>query len=249
MIVTHVGPQGGGRIDEHTEKGWFGRLDARAKIAGVFAFVVTTALLTDIALVAISLAGALLLAAASRVPPRRLLKMYLVSLPFILAASVSVFLFGGTTRALGMCARTSACVLSLLVLAIGTETFDLFSGLRRMMVPSVITTLLMLTQRYILVLSDELSKMTVARRARGFRGGKSLLDRYGFKVIAFTAGMILVRSLRRADAIYEGLKGKGFSKDMRPWRDTRFAVAETLFVTVLLASSCLLVLAQAGVIQ
>jgi cobalt/nickel transport system permease protein len=235
MIVAHINLNKSMRIDEHAGEGWF-------------AFVVATALLTNTMLVLVALAAALALAAASMVPPKHLAKMYLVSLPFILAASVSVFLFGGWIRGIGMWARTSACVLSLLVLASGTEAFALFYGLRRLRVPSIITTLLMLTQRYIIVLSDELSRMTTARRARGFRGGRNLFDRYGFKIIAFTAGMVLVRSMRRADDIYEGLKGKGFTKDMKPWRSTRFAAAEASFVAVLLFTSCTLLLVQSGVI-
>ena len=248
MIAAHVGYHRSIRIDEHAGDNWFGRLDARAKLIGVFSLVVVSAILTRFELVFISLALALTLAAVSVIPPVHLAKMYLVALPLILAASVSVFLFGGWERGVEMWARTTACVFSLLVLSAGTESFALFSGLRRLRVPSVITTLLMLTQRYILVLSEELSRMTTARRARGFRGGRSLLDRYGLKVIAFTAGMVLVRSLRRADNIYEGLKGKGFSKDMRPWRSSSFAIAEVLFVTVLLFAAGALLLVQSGVI-
>jgi cobalt/nickel transport system permease protein len=235
-------------MDERTHDGWFARLDARAKLVGVLCFVVVTAVLTRYELVFLSLIVAVALAAASAVSPVRLAKMYIVAMPLILAASLSVFLFGGWVRGITMWARTSSCVVSLLVVSLGTDSFDLFSGLRRLRVPWIITTLLMLTQRYIILLSSELSRMTVARKARGFQGARNLLDRYGLRVIAFTAGMVLVRSLRRADNIYEGLKGKGFSKDMRPWRNPRFATAEAAFTTGMVAMAAALLMAQIGVV-
>jgi cobalt/nickel transport system permease protein len=174
--------------------------------------------------------------------------MYMAAVPFILFASVSVFLFSGWVRGIEMWMRTSACVLPLLVLATGTETFDLFAGLRRLRVPAVITTLLMLTQRYILLLSEELSRMTTARRARGFKGARNLMDRYGLRVLAFTAGMVLVRSFQRADDIYEGLKCKGFDKEMMPWRKSRIAVNDVLLATALVAIAAGLLTAQLGVV-
>ena len=248
MTFAHVGHIRTAHIDERVSEGWFGRLDARAKLVGVFCFVVVTAILTRLELVFLSLAIALVLAAVSSVSVTRLARMYLVAVPLILAASVSVFLFGGLERGITMWARTSSCVLALLLLSAGTDSFDLFSGLRRLHVPSMITTLLMLTQRYILLLSEELSRMTTARKARGFRGARSLLDRNGLKVIAFTAGMVLVRSLRRADNIYEGLKGKGFTRDMRTWKNPRFAFAETVFVVAMLLAATSLLTIQVGLV-
>jgi cobalt/nickel transport system permease protein len=136
----------------------------------------------------------------------------------------------------------------LLVLAAGTDTFDLFAGLRRLHVPAIMTTLLMLTQRYILLFSEELSRMSIARRARGFSGARNLLDRYGLRVISFTAGMVLVRSFDRADDVYEGLKCKGFSSEMTPWRRSRATVKDMLLVLGLVAVAGALLTAQVGVI-
>jgi cobalt/nickel transport system permease protein len=139
-------------------------------------------------------------------------------------------------------------VLPLLVLAAGTETFDLFAGLRRLHVPAVVTTLLMLTQRYILLLSEELTRMSIARKARGFRGARNLMDRYGLKVLAFTAGMVLVRSLDRADDIYEGLKCKGFSQEMTPWKRSHVALKDVLLALCLVSAAGVLLTLQLGVV-
>ena len=248
MTTAHFGGHGRTHLSEYAGDVWFGKLDARAKLVGIFVFVIVSAVLTDFGLVLVSLAVALTLVLASRLPIFYLGRMYLTALPFILFASVSVFLFGGWERGIEMWARTSACVLPLLVLAAGTETFDLFAGLRRLHVPAVITTLLMLTQRYILLLSEELSRMSIARKARGFRGARNLLDRYGLKVLAFTAGMVLVRSFDRADDIYEGLKCKGFGQEMTPWRRSQVALKDVLLASGLAAVAGALLTVQLGVI-
>jgi cobalt/nickel transport system permease protein len=98
----------------------------------------------------------------------------------------------------------------------------------------------MLTHRYVFVLSEELSRMKVARKARGFSGGRSLLDRGAFRVLANTAGMLLVRAGDRADRIFEALKARGFSGEMDAWRTTRIALADVAFLAALWAFASLM---------
>jgi len=223
-------------------------MDPRAKLVGVLLFVVVAAVLTSTALILVSLGIATAFAAISRVPPIKLARSYLTTFPFIMVASASVFLFGGFEKGLNMLIRVSACVLGLLVLAVGTDIFDLFSGLRRLKLPAIFTALLMLTYRYLLLIVDEYERMKVARRARGFAGGRSLLDWYGFKVLSQTAGMVLVRSSSRADRIYEGLKARAFKEDMASWRHSVMALTDAAFITAFVAASALLLAFQMGAI-
>lgn len=251
MIVAHVRghhtrPE---ELDEHARASWLGKLDARAKILGVLVFVTATALLTRTDLIVASLLLAVSFAAMSWVPYRHIVRMYLGALPFILMASVSVFLFSGLERGFDMWARTSACVLALLVLASGTETFDLFSGLRRLRVPKLVSTLLMLTYKYILILGDELERMKTARRARGFMGGRGILDRRGLRVISYTAGMVFVRASARAENGYEGLRARGFRSDMKAMRASRLKAGDFAFMAWFACLSSLLVMLQLGVPQ
>lgn len=244
-VESHGRAKPNGQLHTRVRDSWFRSIDSRAKLVGVLSFVTVSAVLTDFVLIAVSLMTALSFAIASRVRPMALIKAYLVALPFIALASISVFLFVGLEQGVNMLARTSACVIPLIVLVSGTETFDLFAGLRRLKVPAVITTLLMLTHRYILVLSDELARMKIARRARGFRGGRNLLDRYGLNVVSNTAGMVLVRASARADRIYEALKAKGFNKDMSAWRTSRMDVRGAAMLVFFLVISAILVTFQA----
>ena len=250
MIHGHLGDQGKDTVQVSANKreSWFNRTDSRAKLVGILVFVIVSATLTDATLIASSLAVALAFAAVSGVRATPLIKSYLVALPFIVLASVSVFLYVSFESGVNMWARTSACVIPLLVLVSGTETFDLFAGLRRLRVPAVITTLLMLTHRYILVLSGELSRMKIARKARGFHGGKSLFDKYGLGVLSNTAGMVLVRSSLRADRIYEGLKARGFDGEMLAWRRSRIDSRAAAMMACFLVIATVLFLFQFKVI-
>lgn len=249
MTIAHV--RGHHILDYSSERGessWFWRLDSRVKIICMFGLVVVASLITRAEIVLAALLVSILLAAFSGVFPRRLAVAYAAAFPFMAFASVSVFLFSGWENGLTMLARTSSCVIFLLTLAIGTETFDLFSGLRQLRVPGLITTLLMLTFRFILLLSEELERMKVSRRARGFTGGRNLLDWNAMKVISFTAGMVLVRASTRGDRIYEGLKCKAFNGDMKPWRAVPVGVADCAFLIATACIAGLLAAAQYGVL-
>ena len=249
MIVAHVSVgRSIHRLDEHARQTWFGSLDPRATPLGVLAFVMVTALLTRTTLLLASAAIAIVFAASSRVPVSHLSRAYVAALPFILMASVSVFVFGGVERGLNMWMRVSSCTLALLTLVAGTETFNLFSGLRRLRVPAVITTLLMLTYRYLILIADEYERMKTARKARGFDGGRHLLDRKGMSVLSFTAGMVLVKSSARAELVYEGLKARGFKEDMSMWKRSTIARIDASFLAMFFAASALLLALQIEVV-
>ena len=225
---------------------WFDSVDARAKLLGVFVFVIASALLTDQRLILAALGIAISLAAVSRIRPRTLMRSYALALPFVLAASISMLFASGVSNSIAMFLRTSACIIPLLLLANGTDSFDLFRGLRRLRVPALVTSLLMLTHRFILLFSDELGRMKTARRARGFGGARSLLDRYGMSVLANTAGMVLVRADERANRVYEGMKAKGFRGDAIPEGTSRIRTLDIAFAICLTAAGAFLAISQLG---
>jgi cobalt/nickel transport system permease protein len=250
MLVAHVR---GHRVrseelDEYAKGTWLHGLDSRAKLAGVVAFVVATALLTDPMLLLASLGLSVAFAAMSQVPALHLAKAYVGALPFILIAALSVFLVSGYPRALEMLMRTSSCVLALLVLASATDTYDLFAGLRRLKVPAMITTLLMLTYKFILVLGEESARMTVARKARGFSGGRSLLDMRAMKTLGYSAGMTFVRSSGRAGSTYEALKSRGFDGEFRFRAPKGVGAPEAAFIAWFAVTAAVLIVFQVGVL-
>lgn len=227
-------------------QGWFHSVDIRTKLVAIALFVVVSALLTDVRLIGASLTIGLAMAALSGTRPRTLLKAYAITLPLIFASSASVLILTGVWNGLAMFMRTSSCIIPLLVLVNGTDSFSLFGGLRGLGVPAVFTTLLMLTHRFVLLIGSELSRMKIARRARGFRGGRSLLDRYGLSVLSNTAGMTLVRADGRAERIFEGMKARGFRGVALPSLPTRPNPLDFVFAGLIVSSALALALFQIG---
>lgn len=226
--------------------GWFHSLDARAKIVGVLSLTIATALLTDPLLILGSFAFAIALACVSGANPRLLMKSYALSMPVVAAASLSMLLLSGPGPALAMLARTSACIVPLLVLAAGTESFDLFRGLRNLKVPAIMTTLIMLTHRFVLLFVEELDRMRTARRARGFMGGRNLLDRYGLHILSSTAGMMLVRADLRAGRVYDGMRSRGFQRDLIRGTARRIGLLDFAFASGFASFAAILATCQFG---
>ncbi len=96
-----------------------------------------------------------------------------------------------------------------------TPFFDTLRALRWFKVPPLICNLVMFTYRFIFVLLDEMGRMRLARKSRGFTGGRSLLDKEAFKTISYTIGMVFVRSNVRAGKIYDALLSRGYSGEIK----------------------------------
>jgi cobalt/nickel transport system permease protein len=231
------------------EVGWFRRLDPRAKFIGVVVFVVATALMTDLRLVLLAVVASVILAATSRVSPVRLGRPLVAVLPVVGVISISSFFYGGLEMSLAMLGRSLASVLALLVMVTGTDPFDLWAGLRRIGCPAILASVLMLVTRYIDIITDQLRRMGIARRARGFRNGRSILDRAAMRVNAFTAGSLLVRSVERADRVYEGLKSKAFTREFTYWKRSRPTVVDGIFLFGLASVGVLMLMLQMEVVR
>ena len=117
-------------------------------------------------------------------------------------------------------------------LLIATTRIDaICASLRRLHVPEILTTLLLLTYRYIGMMMQELSIMTEAYRLRA----------PGQKGIHFSAwgsflGQLLLRSIDRAEEIYNSMTLRGFCgafyyADISPWKcsSTVYCIVCSLF--------------------
>ena len=91
------------------------------------------------------------------------------------------------------------------LLAATTSIEDICRALRQLHVPKVLTSLLLLTFRYISVLLDEAAIMTDAYRLRA-PGQK------GVHISAWGSflGQLLLRSMDRATALYESMELRGY---------------------------------------
>ena len=110
-------------------------------------------------------------------------------------------------------------------LLIATTPIDtLCGGLRKLRVPSVLVTLLLLTYRYIGVMLQEVSVMTQAYKLRA-PGQK------GIHVSAWGSflGQLLLRSMDRAEELYNSMQLRGFRGEFHYAEAPRFRSVDGVF--------------------
>jgi cobalt/nickel transport system permease protein len=202
-------------VDRYARDCWLVDFDPRVKLLCVFSLAILVATLTRVEALLIVIIFALGLALVSRIPGLHLAKGFALAVPFVLFASFTMLLTSGAENALAMGLRVSTSVLLLLVLVSSTPFMDVLWTLRWFRLPTILSDMIMFTYRFIFVMLDESERMRLARKSRGFGGGRSLLDREAFKVLSNTIGMIFLRSYRRANRVYAALLSRGYDGKIR----------------------------------
>lgn len=115
----------------------------------------------------------------------------------------------GWVTFMSICLRGILALQAVLALIYSTGFYRLCASLRRMGVPSVLTTQLLMLYRYISVLLQEAQSMSRARAARCF-GRRS----YPLRQWATMVGQLLLRSVARSQRIHRAMLARGFSGSM-----------------------------------
>jgi cobalt/nickel transport system permease protein len=113
----------------------------------------------------------------------------------------------GLCLAAAIAIKGNAIVLLLMVLLGTLDMVTMGHALRHLYVPEKLTHLLLFTVRYIDVLEREFQRLTAAMRIRGFRGR---MNWHTYRSYGYLVGMLLVRSLERAERIVAAMKCRGF---------------------------------------
>lgn len=234
---------------------WLTRREPRLRILAAFAFALLTVSLGELTLMILVLALALVLALwaglAPRLLVRRLLALegFMLVLLFLLPFSVPgeiLWRLGpfsasreGLVQALSILLKANAVVLALLALVGTLEPVTLGHALARLRVPEKLVHLLLLTVRYLGVLNNEYLRLRQAMRTRGFRARS---DSHTWRCLGWLMGMLLVRSLERAQRILAAMKCRGFNGRFYLFDNHLWHVSDTLFagVGVALLSALLL---------
>ena len=103
--------------------------------------------------------------------------------------------------------KGNAVLLTLIVLLGTMGPITLGHALSHLHVPEKLTHLLLMTVRYLDVLHREYLQLREAMRVRGFR---ARMDRHTYRCLGYLVGMLLVRSLDRAERITAAMKCRGF---------------------------------------
>ena len=146
-------------------------------------------------------------------------KRLLLFLPFVGSMAVSLPLSQGFDRGwdlmLQILFRGMLAFLVSLWLVNVMPFEQLLTTLRRLRVPAVLVAILAFMYRYVFVVWDELDSLRVAWRMRSFGGG-SLFFRW--KTLGQMIGMLLIRSLNRAERIHGAMLSRGWDGEVR-WLD------------------------------
>lgn len=222
------------------------RLDPRVKVVALLGFTVLVTTLTSLFLLLLGIVFLIFLIGVARLGKRGVIKRFswavAISGPLIVLLSlvtpgtpwqelqagplVFTFTLEGAKLAVLLTLRLVNALLALYLLTESTSFSELMLAFRRLYVPSLMVSLVEFTIRYTSVFMQELKRMSLARQARGFRVGRSLLDRATFFTLSQLLGALLLRSLKRSERIYYAMLARGFNGvSPASWPEASFPVA------------------------
>lgn len=200
------------------------RLDPRTRLLIALLFALAEVLAPSLAAQGVGLGLALAAALAARLSPaataRRLLGLegfmllVLVMLPFTVPGPAAFSLWGlegseeGLRQAAGIALKANAVAVALFALVGSMEAPVLGRALARLGVSPRFIHLFLFTTRYLSVLDDEYRRLRLAMRARAFRPATGL---HCWRSIGYLFGMLMVRSLERAERIDAAMRCRGFT--------------------------------------
>lgn len=225
------------------------RLDPRVKViaTGLFLLAIVSFPKYEIAGLVPFFLFPVLLLTLGEVPGRFILKKVLLVSPFALFIGVfnpfldtrTVAVIAGVPVSAGVLSFVSIILkfvltVSTTLLLIATTSFPGVShALRRLGCPSLFVSQLLFLYRYLFVLMEEAMRIVGARDLRSF-GGRGT----GLKVFSRIVGILLIRTVDRAERIYRAMLSRGFEGDLPTLKRSRIGVGDVIFVaatTALLA--------------
>ncbi|MEW5954155.1 MAG: cobalt ECF transporter T component CbiQ [Bacillota bacterium] len=243
------------------------KLDARVKLLAILGYIVIITTLSSFFALALGIIFLLALALLSRVELVMIIKRLLWIFPFA-GALVVIFPFitpgdpvwqarvgmitltataQGLSWALVLALRVLNAVLALTLLTATTSFRELMQTFRDLRVPAVFVQTIEFMVRYILVLVDEANRMRVARQARCFKKGRSLLDYHTVKTLGQMIGVLFLRSCGRGERVYLAMLARGFSSVTVSRAGRNICVRDVGWGALIAVVAVCLWLAEAGV--
>jgi cobalt/nickel transport system permease protein len=230
------------------------RWDARWKLAAVLVAVGAVASLDRPAPAAAALALGLLMLAVARLSWNwlrgRLSVLAFAALPFLLVlpftlpgegwelAGVSVSERGLTAGTAVFCRCLAVGCLSLVL--VGTAPLHhTLAAAHKLKVPGLLVQLTLLAYRYTFLLADEMKRLRVAMRTRGFRVEAT---RHGYRALGHATGAVLVRGADQAERVAAAMRCRGFDGGFHTLSAFRTTAADMMGCAALVAAVAALVL-------
>jgi cobalt/nickel transport system permease protein len=229
------------------------RLDPRWRLAALAMAALALAGVRTLPAAAAGLAGTALLAALARVPPGWLLARLgaLAGFLALFALPLPLLIEGGPSWQVGplhFSARGAAAAGLLVVKVLSVATVALVAlaagpldaslkAAHALRVPGLVVQMGLLSYRYAFVLADELRRLRVALRVRGFR---SRPTSHAYRTLGHVAGAVLVRGHERAERVGQAMRCRGFDGRFRSLASFRTTPADVLAFALLAGGSAVL---------
>ena len=101
-------------------------------------------------------------------------------------------------------------------------------------VPGLIVQLIVLTYRYVFLLGEELSRLRIALRVRGYRNRPNL---HSYRTVGHVTGALLIRSYERAERVGQAMRCRGFDGRYRSLAAFRTTAADVAAFALIVAGS------------
>lgn len=200
------------------------RLHPRTRLLSAVVFVMVFVALHNLWTLVLALVAALSLVALARLPLASLrqrmthvegfMVLLFVVLPFTTPGEPVAALGPLSISAEGLLLTATivltvnASVLAIFALLSTLEPVRLGHTLASLRVPDKLVHLLLFTVRYIAVFRAETARLREAMRARAFTAGS---NRHTWRTFGNLVGMMLIRSLERAERVDEAMRCRGFT--------------------------------------
>lgn len=211
------------------------RLDRRTRVLAALALVLTVASLQQMTSMVVAVALGAGIALGNRDTHHGLLHrllhiegfmiVLLVMLPLtvpghpIVAVGPIEASVEGLHRAVAILLKVNSAALIIAGLIGTMEPVHFGHALARLGVPQSIVHLFLFSVRYVAVFGDEMRRLHEAMRARAFRPGSNF---HTWRSYGNLAGMMLVRSLARAERVDEAMRARGYVGRLPLFFDGRF---------------------------
>jgi cobalt/nickel transport system permease protein len=238
------------------KRGFLQRRDPRAKLLAFVALIVATGLSREWAVLAALYALVLAAAAVSSIDMGLFVKRVWLGMGLFSAVVIlpSIFFIGhrelfqiplgffnltvhrdGLIAAAIFVLRVSASVSLAILLILTTKWADILKSLRVLRVPNALVLVLGMTYRYIFLVLHTANAMFLARKSRVVATTSGREQRWW---IVSSMGVLMNRSLRMSEDIYQAMLARGFQGEMRTVDDYRMRPADwLLLVTSLLMAA------------
>ena len=137
------------------------------------------------------------------------------------------FLTGGMLSMITLLLKGLFAVAAAYLLMVTTPMDDLCRALRKLRVPAILVTVIMLIYRYFSVFLEEVGRMRAAYSLRA-PGQKGVHFRFWGSMV----GMLLLRSMDRSETLYNSMTLRGFQGDFLSGRDRSFTRGDLVYCLI-----------------